>query len=98
MVEDALHFHAASRVGDAERAAGDQAFCRRGPVGGPHQTPVGLVVGPLQHLHGLAAADGQLRAVAGREVVDHHCQLAAAGELGRETGHVSEPWTSAVRL
>lgn len=91
MVEDALHLHAASRVGDAQGAAGHQAFCRGRPVGGAHQTPVGLVVGPLQHLHGLAAADGQLSAVAGREVVDHHGQLAAARELGRERGHVSGP-------
>lgn len=84
VVEDALHLHAASRVGDAQRAAGDQAFRGGGPVGGPHQTPVRLVVGPLQHFHGLATADGQLRAVAGGEVVDDHRQLAAARELGRE--------------
>lgn len=84
MVEDALHFHATSGVGDAQGAAGDQAFHRGGPVGGPHQTPVRLVMGPLQDFHGLATADGQLGAVTGREVVDHHCQLTAAGQLGRE--------------
>lgn len=91
MVEDALHLHATSRVGDAQGATGNQTFCGGGPVSGPHQAPVRLVMGPLQNLHGLAAADGQLGAVAGREVVDHHCQLAAAGELGAERGHVSEP-------
>lgn len=91
VVEDALHFHATSRVGDAQRAAGNQAFCSGGPVGGPHQTPVRLVVGPLQNLHSLATADGQLRAVAGSEVVDHHCQLAAAGELGRERDTSASP-------
>lgn len=90
MVEDALHFHTASRVGDAQGAAGNQAFGRGGPVGGPHQTPVGLVVGPLQHLHRLASADGQLGAVAGGEVVDHHCQLAAAGELGKQRGQTRQ--------
>lgn len=90
MVEDALHFHTASRVGDAQGAAGNQAFCCGGPVGGPHQTPVGLVVGPFQHLHRLASADGQLGTVAGSEVVDHHCQLAAAGELGKQRGQTSQ--------
>lgn len=84
VVEDALHLHATSRVGDTQGAAGDQAFRGRGPVCGPHQTPVRLVVGPLQHFHSLATADGQFRAVAGGEVVDDHCQLAAARELGRE--------------
>lgn len=88
VVEDALHLHAAPGVGDAQGTAGDQALGRGRPVGGPHQAPVGLVVGPLQDFHRLAAADGELGAIAGREVMDHHGQLAAAGQLGR-TGHRS---------
>lgn len=88
VVEDALHLHAAPGVGDAQGATGDQALGRRRPVSGPHQAPVGFVMGPLQDFHGLAAADGELGAVAGREVVDHHGQLAAAGQLGRR-GHRS---------
>lgn len=81
VVEDALHLHATSRVGNAQGAAGNQALRGWGPVGGPHQTPVRLVMGPLQNLHGLAPADGQLGAVACREVVDHHGQLAATRKL-----------------
>lgn len=78
MVEDALHLHAAPGVGDAQGTAGYQALGRGRPVSGPHQAPVRLVVRPLQNFHGLAAADGELSAVAGREVMDHHGQLAAA--------------------
>lgn len=94
VVEDALHLHATSRVGNAQGAAGNQALRGWGPVGGPHQTPVRLVMGPLQNLHGLAPADGQFSAVACGEVVDHHGQLAATRKLGKKWGHVSqpEPW------
>ena len=94
VVEDVLHLHAAPGVGDAQGTAGDQALGRGRPVSGPHQAPVGFVVGPLQDFHGLATADGELGAVAGREVVDHHGQLAAAGQLGRRghrSGSVSPP-------
>lgn len=81
VVKNALHLHAAARVGDAEGPAGDQALGSWGPICGSDQAPVGLVMGPLQHLHGLPTADGQLVAVAGGEVVDHHGQLAPARQL-----------------
>lgn len=86
VVEDALHLHAASGVGNAQGAAGDQAFCCRGTVSGAHKTPVRLVVWPLQNLHRLATPDGQLITIAGREVVNHHRQLTATRELGRDRG------------
>lgn len=82
VVEDALHLHGGPGVGDAEHGAGHQALQGRGALRGPHQAPVGPVVAALQHLHRLAAPHRQLVAVAGHEVVDHHRQLAAAGELG----------------
>lgn len=58
--------------GRAQGTAGYQALGRGRPVSGPRRAPVRLVVRPLQNFHGLAAADGELSAVAGREVMDHH--------------------------
>lgn len=47
---------------------------------------------PLQNFHGLAPSDGQLVAVASGEVVDHHCQLTATGELrGTEEESTGQP-------
>lgn len=71
---------------DAEHGAGHDALLGRGAVGGAHQAPVGLVVEPLQDLHSLAPPHRQLpaAAVGGHEVVDHHRQLAAAGQLRRK--------------
>lgn len=37
---------------------------------------------PLQNLYGLATANGQLVAVASREVMDHYGQLTATRKLG----------------
>lgn len=81
MVEDALHLHGGPGVGDAEHGAGHQALQGRGAVRGPDQAPVRPVVAALQNLHRLAAPHRQLVAVAGHEVVDHHSQLTAAGQL-----------------
>lgn len=81
MVKNPLHLHTAARVSDAEGPAGDQAFCGWGPIRGANQTPVGLVMGPLQDLHRLPAPDRQLITVAGGEVVDYHRQLAPTRQL-----------------
>lgn len=81
VVKNPLHLHAAARVSDAEGPAGDQAFCSWGPVCGSDQTPVRFVMGPLQDLHCLPAADCQLITVAGGEVVDYHRQLAPTRQL-----------------
>lgn len=72
-------------MGDAEHGAGHQALQGRGAVCGPDQAPVWLFVAALQNLHRLTAPYCQLVAVAGHEVVYHHSQLTATGEL-RETG------------
>lgn len=85
MVEDALHLHGGPGVGDAEHGAGHQALQGRGAVRGSDQTPVGPLMAALQDLHSLAAADRQLVAVAGHEVVNHHGKLAATRQL-RRTG------------
>ena len=68
-------------MGDAEHGAGYQSLVGRGAVRGPHQTPVRLVMAPLQDLHSLAPPDGQLVAVTSHEVMDHHGQLTATGQL-----------------
>lgn len=83
VVEEPLHLHGRPGVGDAEHGAGHDALLGRRAVGGAHQAPVGLVVEPLQHLHSLASTHRQLpaAAVGGHEVVDHHRQLAATGQL-----------------
>lgn len=81
VVEDSLHLHTTAGVGDAQRAAGHKAFCCRGPVSGAYQTPVRLVMRPLQNLHRLTTPNGQLVAVASREVMDHYRQLTATREL-----------------
>lgn len=92
MVEEPLHLHGRSRVSDAEHGAGNDALLSRGTVRGPHQAPVGLVVEPLQDLHSLTSAHRQLAAAAitGYEVVDHHCQFTATGELQGEQEEKSE--------
>lgn len=86
VVEEPLHLHGWPGVSDAEHGAGNDALLSRGTVRGPHQAPVGLVVEPLQDLHSLAPAHRQLSAAAitGDEVVDHHCQFTATGELQGE--------------
>lgn len=86
VVEEPLHLHGRPGVSDAEHGAGNNALLSRGTVRGPHQAPVGLVVEPLQDLHGLTSAHRQLTAAAitGDEVVDHHCQFTATGELQGE--------------
>lgn len=84
VVEEPLHLHGGPGVSDTEHGAGYDALLGRGAVSGPHQAPVGPVVEPLQNLHGLPSAHRQLAtgaAIAGDEVVDHHCQLTAAGQL-----------------
>lgn len=86
MVKEPLHLHGWPRVSDAEHGAGNDALLSWGTVGGPHQAPVGLVVEPLQDFHSLTSAHRQLAvaAITCREVVDHHCQLTATGELQAE--------------
>lgn len=79
--EEAVHLHTASRVGDAQGAAGDQALLGRAPFRGADQTPAWPVAGPLQQLHRLPHLDGQLAAVACAEVLEDHGQLASAGDL-----------------
>lgn len=85
VVKDPLHLHTTARVSDAEGPAGDQAFCGWGPIRGSNQTPVRLVMGSLQDLHGLPTADRQLITVAGGEVVDYHRQLAPTRQLSGKT-------------
>lgn len=86
VVKEPLHLHGRPRVSDAEHGAGNDALLSRGTVRGPHQAPVGLVVEPLQDLHSLTSAHRQLTtaAITGYEVVDHHCQFTATGELQGE--------------
>lgn len=86
VVKEPLHLHGRPRVSDAQHGAGNDALLSWGAVRGPHQAPVGLVVEPLQHFHSLTSAHRQLAAAAitGHEVVDHHCQLTATGELQAE--------------
>lgn len=86
VVEDALHLHGGPGVGDAEHGAGHQALQGWGAVRGSDQTPVGPLVAALQDLHRLAAADRQLVAVAGHEVVNHHGEFAATRQLRRRRG------------
>lgn len=81
MVEDALHLHGGPGVGDAQHGAGHQAFQGRGAVRSSDQTPVRPLVAALQDLHRLAAADRQLVAIAGHEVVNDHGELAATRQL-----------------
>lgn len=81
VVKDSLHLHGRPGVGDAQHGAGDQALQGRRAVRRPHQAPVGFVVATLQDLDGLTSSHIQLVAVAGHEVVDHHSELTAAGEL-----------------
>lgn len=83
VVEEALHLHGRPGVGDAQHGAGHNSLLGRGAVRGAHQAPVRLVVESLQNLHSLASAHRQLpaTAVAGHEVMDHHCQLTASGQL-----------------
>lgn len=68
-------------MGDAEHGAGHQTLLGRGPVCGPDQAPVWLIVATLQNFHRLATSHRQLVAVAGHEVVYHHSQLTATREL-----------------
>lgn len=86
VVEEPLHLHRRPGVSDAEHGAGHDALLSGRAVCGPHQAPVRLVMEPLQNLHSLAPAHRQLpaTAVGGHKVMDHHCQLAAAGQLKRE--------------
>lgn len=77
-------------MGDAEHGAGHETLQGRRAVCGPDQAPVWPVVAALQDLHRLAAAHRQLVAVAGHEVVYHHSQLAATGELRRKTSSLWE--------
>lgn len=98
VVEEPLHLHRRPGVSDAEHGAGYDALLSGRAVCGPHQAPVRLVMEPLQNLHGLAATHHQLpaTAIAGHKVMDHHCQLAATGQLKREDrGDVStDLWKS----
>lgn len=84
MVEEALHLHGRPGVSNAEHGAGHDALLGWTAVCGPHQAPVRLIVESLQNLHSLASPHRQLSTaatVAGHEVVDHHRQLTATGEL-----------------
>lgn len=76
VAEDALHLHAAPGVGDAQGTAGYSGPRPRatGQWSAPTGTSQALSWGRFQNFHGLAAADGELSAVAGREVMDHHGQ------------------------
>ncbi len=88
MVEEPLHLHGGPGVSDAEHGAGYDALLGWRAVGGSHQAPVGLVVQSLQNLHSLASAHRQLPTAApitGHEVMDHYCQLTAAGQLTEKT-------------
>lgn len=80
--EEAVHLHAASGMGDAQGAAGNQALLRGAPFRGADQTPARPLAGPLQQLHRLSHLDGQLAAVACIEVLEDHGQLTSARELG----------------
>lgn len=79
--EEALHLHAAAGVRDTEGRAGHQALLRGATVGGPHQTPAGAVTGPLQQLHRLTRLEAELAGTTCCEVLQHHRQLTAPGEL-----------------
>lgn len=81
VVEDALHLHGGPGMCDTEHGAGHQALLGWRAVCGSDQAPVWLVVTALQNLHRLAAPHGQLIAVAGHEVMNHHSQLTATREL-----------------
>lgn len=83
VVENTLHLHGGPGMGDAEHGAGHQALLGRRAVCGPDQAPVWLVVTTLQNLHRLTTTHSQLVAVAGHEVMNHHSQLTATGELRR---------------
>lgn len=85
VVEDALHLHGRPGVGDAEHGAGHQTLQGRGAVCGPDQAPVWPFMTALQDLHRLTTPHGQLVAVAGHEVMYHHSQLTATGELRERT-------------
>lgn len=82
--EEAVHLHAASGVGDAQGAAGNQALLGGAPFRGADQTPAWSLAGPLQQFHRLPHLDGQLAAVARIEVLEDHGQLTSARELGVE--------------
>lgn len=69
-------------MGDAQGAAGDQAFLGGTPFRGAHQTPARPLTWPLQQLHRLSHLDGQLTAVASVEVLEDHGQLTSTRELG----------------
>lgn len=97
MVKNPLHLHTTARVSDAEGPTGDQAFCSWGPICGSNQTPVGLVMGPLQDLHCLPTADCQLITVAGGEVVDYHRQLAPTRQLWGEKQGGEARWMLVVK-
>lgn len=97
MVKNPLHLHTTARVCDAEGPAGDQAFCSWGPICGSNQTPVGLVMGPLQDLHRLPTADCQLITVAGGEVVDYHRQLAPTRQLWGEKQEGEARWMLVIK-
>ncbi len=84
MVENALHLHATSGMGDAKHRAGNQALLGRWTVSGANQTPVGLVLGPFYQLHRLTSAYSQLWSITGHEVVDDHRQLWTTGQLWRK--------------
>lgn len=90
--EEAVHLHAASGMGDAQGAAGNQALLGGAPFRGADQTPARPLAGPLQQLHRLAHLDGQLAAVARIEVLEDHGQLTSARELGVGHGVKCERW------
>lgn len=87
VVEEPLHLHGGPGVSDTQHGAGYEAFLGWRTVCGPDQTPIRLVVQPLQHLHSLASANGQLPSAAtitGHKIMNDDCQLAATGELKRD--------------
>lgn len=83
VVEEPFHLHGRPGVSDTEHGTGYDALLSWRAICGSHQAPVWLVVETLQNLHSLASAYRQLptATITGNKVMDHHCQLAATGQL-----------------
>lgn len=83
VVEESFHLHGRPGVSDTEHGTGYDALLSWRAICGSHQAPVRLVVETLQNLHSLASAHRQLptATITGHEVMDHHCQLTATGQL-----------------
>ena len=99
VVEDALHLHGGPGVGNTEHGARHQTLQGRGAVCGPYQTPVWPFMAALQDLHRLTSPHSQLIVVAGHEVMYHHSQLTATGQLKERRWSLQETsWADSVRL